>query len=241
MRRTESDATLGWWSSIATAAGVVLSGPAVMAFLHFVAPQPAWTDAATFVMHYRRIQIAPYVLGVLLVGGATTMTAVHARRLIDGTRRALVGVALSAFVTMIGLNYVLQTTFVPSMVATYRPELATSVEHFSMASPHSLAWALEMWGYAFLGIATWLVVPSLRSTPLQRLAARLCVANAVLSLAGGVATAARLEWVFSPVGLACFGAWNVVMAALAVLSALVWREREAHAAVCCTDAVVRIT
>jgi hypothetical protein len=82
-----------------------------------------------------------------------------------------------------------------------------------------------MWGYALLGVALWLVAPAFHETRLERITGRLISANALISLAGGVATSVRQEWVVTDVGLVSFAAWNVLLGALALCFAVAWRAR----------------
>jgi hypothetical protein len=49
--------------------------------------------------------------------------------------------------------------------------------------------------------------------------------NALVSVAGALATSARQAWVLTPVGLMGFAAWNVLLAAIALCFALAWRAR----------------
>ena len=56
-------------------AGAVLSGPAAMAIVQLVAPQPSWDGVDTFIDHYHPVQALPYVLGYLLLGGFVLFSA----------------------------------------------------------------------------------------------------------------------------------------------------------------------
>ncbi len=218
-------ARFGFWASVVMGVGLLLSGPLGLALVHFIGPQPEWSGVDRFVHAYHPIQIVPYVFGLALVWGAAGVVVAFADRTIHRGARALARFAVAAFVTLVSLNYILQTTFVPSLVRSYEPSSAVMIEHLTMSNPRSLGWALEMWGYGFLGAATWLVVPSAPESALERSCARLLVANGVLSIVGAVVTMLRLEWVFSTAGLAGFALWNVLMFALAFASALFWRER----------------
>ena len=98
---------------------------------------------------------------------------------------------------------------------------------FSMSNPTSLAWAIEMWGYAFIGVATWLVAPVFHGSRLERLTALAFVANGPVSVAGGLLTTARPGWVMTTPGLAAFTGWNLLLAAMAGLALAVFRRRQA--------------
>jgi len=220
------EARLGWRSSIATALGVVLSGPLALLVIARVAPQPPWQDAAVFVNHYHPVQALPYALGLLLVGGCVGMVVAASRRLARRApvRAALATVAVTVFASLIALNYIVQTTFVPALVSDARTGADVVLAAVTMANPRSLGWSLEMWGYAVLGVATWLIAPALRDLPRGRVIATLLVANGVISLVGGVLAAVRLSFIASPSGFALFLLWNALMLVMSVLSALAWRH-----------------
>jgi hypothetical protein len=202
-------------------AGVVLSGPVGLALVR-LRPQPAWTDAETFARAYHPLQTLPYFLGFLLVGGSLALiAALQALANDDDRPRATVALGFaSTFAALITLNYVLQTTFVPALASDYRPQDGPLLSALTLSNPRALGWALEMWGYAVLGVATWLAAPVLRRLGAAgRGAATLFVANGPVSLAGGVWTALAPGWVMTPAGLAMFAAWNllvIVMFALAI-------------------------
>jgi hypothetical protein len=59
-----------FWAGVATALGVILSGPAAMAIVQLVAPQPAWRDGALFARSLHGVQVLPYLFGFLAAGGA---------------------------------------------------------------------------------------------------------------------------------------------------------------------------
>ncbi|MGB7218545.1 MAG: hypothetical protein WBD07_07030 [Vicinamibacterales bacterium] len=214
-------------SAVLALIGAVTSGPLGIWLVGATHPQPAWRDAATFVAAYHPIQTLPYVFGLLLVGGFVGLVAsLHALAPQEIRPRTVCAVALAgAFAAMIFVNYAVQTTFVPALVTTSSPENAALISALTMANPRSLGWALEMWGYAVLGAATWLVAPVFRHGPLERTTAWLFVANGPLSVLGGIATAAAPGWVLTPGGLLAFAVWNVLVAAMAALAILSMRAR----------------
>jgi hypothetical protein len=222
--RRRQEAALGRWSSLATAIGIVLSGPGALIVVDRVAPQPSWQDARLFIEHYHPVQTLPFALGLLLVCGCVGMVVAASRRLArTAPLRATLGlVAVTVFAAMISINYVVQTTFVPALVDEGRASDQIALAAFTMANPRSLGWSLEMWGYGMLGVATWLVAPAMVGLPLGRFGARLFVVNGVVSVAGGVLAAVRLDLVIAPLGLALFVAWNALMLVLALTSAYAW-------------------
>jgi hypothetical protein len=186
-----------------------------------------WESSARFALAFHPIQVLPFFLGFVLIGGFTALVAaLHASA--PPELRARTSTALlfaAAFAALIGLNYIAQTTFVPGLARAYRPEHDAAIAAFSMSSPISLAWALEMWGYGFLGVATWLVAPVLRETPRERLTAWIFVANGPLSVIPALLTAFLPGWVLTPIGFVSFLVWNVLAIALGITSWLVFGAR----------------
>jgi len=228
-----SNLRLAITAAAVTLAGVVLSGPVSMA-LAALHPQPAWSGADAFVRAYHPIQTAAYFTGFLLVGGALALiAALHA--LAPESLRARSAAALgfaAAFAALIIFNYVVQTTFLPALVRGYGPGDAPLVGALSLSNPRALGWAIEMWGYAVLGVATWLVAPVLAvgGGAVGRVAAALFTANGPVSVAGGVLTAASPGWVMSGAGLSLFALWNLLMLVMVALSMVALRGRARSAA-----------
>ena len=84
--------------------------------------------------------------------------------LADGPLRARATAALgfaAAFAALIFFNYIVQTTFLPALVQGGSTENAVLISAFALSNPRALGWAIEMWGYAVLGVATWLIAPVL--------------------------------------------------------------------------------
>ena len=139
---------------------------------------------------------------------------------ITGTALAFV----AAFGALVFLNYVIQTTFVPSLV--HDPEAnGPLLSALTMSNPSSLGWGLEMWGYGLLGVATWLVAPVFQGSRLERATYFAFVANGPLSIVPAFLTALRPRWVLTASGLLSFALWNLLVVVMSVLSLLVFRKR----------------
>jgi uncharacterized membrane protein YoaT (DUF817 family) len=210
-----------------TLAGIVLSGPVSLALvtLH---PQPAWSGPEAFARAYHPIQTLPYFTGFLLVGGSLYLiAALHALAREPLRARATAALAFAAaFAALIFFNYIVQTTFVPALVRNHSLATAPLITAFSLSNPSALGWALEMWGYAVLGVATWLIAPALADYGrLGRAAAALFVANGPVSIVGALLTALSPGWVMTPAGFGLFAAWNLLML---VMVALVIAALRAH-------------
>ena len=130
-----------------------------------------------------------------------------------------------AFSALIFLNYVIQTTFVPVLARSGTPADLDLLAMLTMSNPRSLGWGLEMWGYALLGIATWLSAAVFRGSPVERAAKWSFVANGPVSLAGGLWTALDPGWELTVAGGIAFGLWNLLVVVMAVLSLLAFRRR----------------
>lgn len=212
--------------AIATLAGIVTSGPLAVALVEWTHPQPAWRSAEVFVEHQHWVQWLPYAGGIVLVAGLVTLVAaLHASA--RPRERAFTSIALvfvSVYASFVFLNYVLQTTFVPSLASGYSPMDGPLLAALTMANPRSLAWGIEMWGYAFLGVATWLVAPVFRGGRLERATAIAFALNGPLSIAGAIATVFAPGWEMTAGGLVAFGVWNALLVAMASLVLVVTRR-----------------
>jgi hypothetical protein len=223
---------LGQLGALGALLGVVLSGPLAVGLVNVTHPQPPWRDAELFARNYHAVQLLPYAGGLVLVAALVLLVAcLHV--IADEAQRTLTTTALvftAAFAAFILFNYVAQTTFVPDLTRRYDPANASLLAALTMSNPRSLAWGIEMWGWAFLGAATWLVSPVFAGSGLERAAALTFGANGPVSFAGALATVAWPGWVMTPAGLVAFGIWNVLLAAMALLALLVFRRRRAREA-----------
>jgi hypothetical protein len=201
-----------------------------MLVVNLTHPQPPWQGPELFVLSYHPIQTLPFFLGFLLVSGFIVLVASLHAVARDG-QRALTGAALAfvaAFGSLVFLNYVLQTTFVPTLVSGYSASNGPLVSALTMSNPRSLGWGLEMWGYGLLGIATWFVAPVFQGTRLERATYWAFVANGPASIVPALLTALHPGWVLTVPGLVSFAVWNVLVVVMSVLALLVFR-REASA------------
>ncbi len=226
---TNPNHRIGIYAALLLIAGIVLSGPLGLVVVTLLHPQPAWQDAQTQAANYHPIQVLPFFGGFLLVLGSglliTTLYQLSAAK--DKALALLAVVCTAAFTSLIFFNYICQTTFIPALLANYRPEYATIVAAFSFANPGSLCWAVEMWGYALLGLATLLLAPVFnRGSWVEKTAAWLMILNGILSIIGGFITAVHLTWVMTPVGLANYVVWNILVVVLGVFVILALSQRE---------------
>lgn len=208
--------------------GTVASGPLGLWLVGVTHPQPPWRDAETFVHAYHVVQIVPYLAGLLLVGGfVMLLTSLHLLAAEDVRVRTVWALGfVAAFAAMIFTNYAVQTTVVPGLVKQWVPDKGPLLSALTMANPHSLGWALEMWGYGVLGVATWLCAPVFAHGALERVTALLFRVNGPISILGIFATILRPGWVMTGLGLAAFALWNILIIAMTVLVLAAMRARK---------------
>jgi hypothetical protein len=211
--------------------GVLASGPLAVALVEATHPQPAWHGASLFARSYHPVQLLPYAGGLVLVAALVLLvSSLHAMaRPEHETLTTAALVLTAAFTALIVVNYVIQTTFVPELARSADPVSLALIGTLSMANPRSLAWAIEMWGWGLLGVATWLLAPVFGGSRLERATAVAFVANGVTSVTGTLWTVAQPGWVMSRVGLGAFALWNVLLATAAALALASLHSRRARA------------
>lgn len=214
----------GAWLTIV---GILVSGPIGLALVNIYAPIGVWSGATALAETYSWIQTVPYFGGMLLVFGyVTLLSALYVLADAEVKAHAMAAiVCTSAFAALIFLNYTIQVSYVPSLLIHYDRTFDNVISMLSMANPTSLAWTIEMWGYALLGGATWFAAIVFGRTPLERRLAFLMRLNGLASLAGGVLTAIDPGWVQKRSGLAAYACWNALMLGLSILVIVVLRRR----------------
>jgi hypothetical protein len=219
----------GIMAAMVMVAGALLSGPLGLYVVAAVHPQPPWQDARTLAANYHPIQTFPFFAGFLLVLGSALLIATLYQLAGEEEKPAalLAVICTAAFVGLIFFNYICQTTFLPPLLTNYQPQYEAIISTLAFTNPYSLCWAIEMWGYALLGLATWLTAGVFSGSRTEKATAGLQVANGILSIAGGFITAVNLGWVMTPAGIANYVIWNVLMVAWGgfVIASLVQRER----------------
>jgi hypothetical protein len=198
--------------------GAVLSGPVAMVVVTQVSPQPAWAGVGVFADHYHPVQALPYLLGYILLSGFVCFSAAcHALAAAPlRTRTAAALVFTGIYAALVFTNYTIQLGFIPRIL-NERPAYLSAL---TMANPASFAWFLEMFGYAAMGAATWLVATAFRGSRRADAIRYLLVANGVLSIVGAACTAMYDRWVFSTAGMVSFAVWNALIPACYLLIAM---------------------
>lgn len=224
--RVQSDAySIGAVGGILTVIGILASGPLGLLAVVLVQPQPSWNGPALFIDSFHYVQTLPFYFGFPLVIGSILMLVSVC--VLSGWRAkslaALIFTSIGAAFAI--ANYLTQTTFIPAVVDNYNSDLDPLIAALSMSNPRSLAWAVEMWAYGFIGLGTWLAAGFFNGNRLELIAKWLFILNGVASVLGVVAIAFDLSGVFSVAGLVGYGVWNVLYGALAIVFCLVIRKR----------------
>jgi hypothetical protein len=211
--------------SVGTLLGILASGPLAVALVEATHPQPRWSGAERFAHSFHPVQIVPYAGGLLLVLSLLLLIASLEVLHRDRAHAALALLTSAVFACLICLNYALQTSYVPALSSSYDPADAPLLAMLSMSNPRSLAWAIEMWGWGFAGIATWLLAGVFGQTPLERAARATFVANGVVSVLGTLSAVLWPAWMMTGPGLVAFAGWNLLLALLASLTWAAFRRR----------------
>ncbi|ULQ51772.1 hypothetical protein [Flavihumibacter fluvii] len=166
--------------------GFITSGPLGLILVKLIKPQPAWISAAVFAANYHFVQDIPYYFGFLLIAGMLMIAAGHYLHYTGVNRpvkfQLLLALLLTtAFASLIFFNYICQTTFIRHLAIHYTAQNDSIIATFTMANPMSLSWAVEMWGYGILSIAT--------------------IVFSILDM----------NWVLTTIGLIAYMVWNILM------------------------------
>jgi hypothetical protein len=200
--------------------GFIMSGPLAFLIVRLVKPQPGWISPDVFAENYNAIQDLPFYFGFILIGGMLMLVAGHYMNFKEDNDEKKFHLLISlgwtiVFCSLISFNYICQVTFVRNLALHYKPEYDPAISTFSMSNPLSICWAIEMWGYGFLGIATWLMSGYYHKK--NNLIRSLLVANGIVSLISAVWTIIDVSWVMTPAGLIAYVAWNVLMIVIMIM------------------------
>ncbi|MFL5789121.1 MAG: hypothetical protein ACJ748_13760 [Flavisolibacter sp.] len=212
--------TLISFGSIAALIGFIFSGPVGFVLILLIKPQPAWTSAANFVAQYNSLQNMPYYFGFILIGGMLILAVAHylnaeSELPLDKMHVLLSVVWTTIFAALIFFNYICQIAFIHHLVTNYNPDNDMAISTLSMANPASLSWAIEMCGYAILGVATWLLSPYYRNK--NKTIYFLLIANGIISIFSAALFVYNGKWLLTTAGLTSYFLWNILMIVLLIL------------------------
>lgn len=219
----------GLYAAAAILIGNLLSGLIGVPLVSWLQPQPTWQNGQVFAENFGFLQTLPYYAGMVMLTGFLLFHVTIYLLSDKETKRFTMPALLFAmlYATLVFFNYIVQTTFVPELARTYRAEFDPLITMFSMTNPAALSWAIEMWGYGLLGVASLFAVPFYRAygDRVNKAIAAVLVVNGVMSIIGALVTAFDLPWVFSAPGLILFVLWNVVVLVLAALLVISFRKQ----------------
>lgn len=203
-------------SAIITALGTVFSGPLAFIAVSSIKPQPAWASVEIFVENFHPIQSVTFYFGFLLIIGSVCMIAfIYDRQKDIHSLIALVFTGIAA--TLISFNYFIEATFVPALIRNYTPSLDPIIKVFAVTNPFALFWAIEMWGYGFLGLGTIFVIDFFSTKGIEGWTRILFLVNGIVSIVGALYSSIYLEWVLTTAGLISYALWNVLYLVLAIM------------------------
>jgi len=211
-------------SAIIVIAGIILSGPPGVFLVTHLHPQPDWVDAATFIEHYHPIQLFPYFGGFILILGLTFFVASANQLAVLSSQKVpatLAIIFIAVFAVMIGINYTLQVAWLPVLVRMKEPVLGMITMH----NPQSVSWALEMFGYAFLGLSTWCISLVFWGSRTMNTIRYLLVANGVVSIASAIIATGNVAWLYDTWGITAYITWNLLIIVIMVMVYVEFRKR----------------
>jgi hypothetical protein len=202
-------------SAVLVLLGVLLSGPPMVLLVHWLKPQPPWTDVQTFTAQFHWLQTLPYWFGFLLLAGNALFVAAAGQlpAVRDRIHPRIALIAIAIYGAMVSFNYALQVAYLPR-AATLPADVVSAL---SMVNPASICWIIEMYAYAFLGIGMWLIAPGFGGSGVLNTVKWLLVANGVVSVLGAVMLSVGQDWVLSLWGLVGYAAWNLLIVVIMVL------------------------
>lgn len=199
--------------------GVVLSGLVFPVLSIALSPQPAWQNAEVFAGNFNFLQIGTFFSGFLLAAGfAVYFIALHLLAKKEDKLYSLTAlVFISVFTSLIFLNYIIQTTLVPHLALNYVPEYGPILSSLTMCNPGSIGWALEMYGWAVLGLATIFIAMLFKKGGLEKTLKLFFILNGAGSIAAALVTSFNMKWVFTPAGLVSAALWNLLILVIDIL------------------------
>lgn len=211
-------------SAAVVIAGMLLSGIPATLTVYWWHPQPEWVNWETFIEHYHPVQSLPFAGGFLLIVGFTFFIAAAKQLAVPSTLKipaTLATIFVAAYAAIIGTNYALQVAWVPELVRQNDPALAGITMH----NPHSMGWILEMFGYAFLGLATWSIALVFWGSKMMNTIRYLLIANGFISIAGAITITAGVRWIFDLTGIIGYLVWNLLVITTMVMVYYEFRRR----------------
>ena len=193
--------------------GIVFSGLVFPIISLQYYPQPPWENAALFVESFHPIQTATFFCGYFLViGSLLTFIVLYLTAEKNKKIWALSSLLINVvFTSVVFLNYIIQTTYVPYLAMNNPPETSVVMPIFTMANPGSFAWALEMYGWGGIGLSFIFMSFIFDNKKLSSLLKILFRINGTASVTSAIMTSIDMNWLFTNYGLAALVIWNLLV------------------------------
>jgi hypothetical protein len=193
--------------------GIIFSGLVFPVLTMILSPQPVWQGADLFVKSFHPLQTATFFCGYFLViGTLLTFIMLYLTTCIETKVWALSALVINViFTSVVFLNYIIQTTYVPYLAVNNPPETASVLAVFTMANPGSFAWALEMYGWGGIGLSFIFMAFIFRKQKYEGTLKVLFLANGICSVASAIMTSTNMKWLFSPAGFTSLVFWNALV------------------------------
>ena len=213
-------------SAILIILGIILSGPPMVFLIEYLKPQPQWVDVDTFILNFHWLQTLPYWFGFLLLAGnillITSASRLHTIK--DKIHSSLSIICLIIYGTLVSFNYSIQAITIPALVS----ESNSILETFSMVNPSSICWTIEMFAYAILGIAYWLVSVAFQGKNIFKIIKYLMILNGVSSVLGVLIPVINPKLLLESGGILGYILWNLLIVLIMMLIIIAFR-RKLHA------------
>ena len=189
--------------------GILFSGLVFPVLSMVMFPQPKWNNAEIFIEHFHNVQTLTFFAGYFLVISSTLLFVVLYMMANESKKvYALSGLVINVlFTSIVFINYLIQTTYIPYLANNNPPEAISMLPTFSMANPGSFAWSLEMYGWGGIGFSYVFMASIFNETIIKVL----FWANGICSVAGAIITSINMNWLFSPYGIIALVVWNLLM------------------------------
>jgi len=202
--------------AVITIIGILFSGPVGVLITSLLQPQPAWESVDVFIENYHILQGLPFIFGYVMIFGFVgfiSAAANFAETPLEKTYSKMSIIFAAVYAGIIGTNYMIQMACIPNLLNANKEITGL----LTMANPASVSWVLEMFGYAFLGISLWLLVPVIKGGSRIIYIKYLLAINGIVSILGAVLTAIHIPWVLSVSGIVSYIAWNALIIVVMIL------------------------
>ena len=203
--------------------GIILSGPPMVFLVEYLKPQPKWVDVDTFITNFHRLQTVPYWFGFLLLSGNILFIASASRmpNIKYKIHSTLALICVIIYGSLVSLNYAIQTTLIPAMVL----DSNSILEVFSMVNPSSICWTIEMFAYAILGIAYWLVSVAFQGKSIFKIIKYLMIFNGIASVLGILIPVIDPKLLLESDSIIGYILWNLLIVLIMTLIIIAFRKK----------------